>query len=192
MGIIYRVRLTSPLLHNTNITSKMQNENAKCKMKSPSQAANDATRCIDKTLSTLQDLHNSVIITSTPLLKPDWSIISDYSLTSSIVLINRLHFIWTSVEHTKVSLAINYNPHMQECGYSYKGHDFGWGREPGLASMNHQDWYSVVNRDHRLEEQDALGTTGWYQQLINLSTRIRQTIINFRNTMSRIFGPLTC
>jgi hypothetical protein len=54
----------------------------------------------------------------------DWSNLPDlHSLASALILIDRLQFLWQTIEQCKVSLALKHNALMTAYGYTYKGHD---------------------------------------------------------------------
>jgi hypothetical protein len=140
-------------------------------MRRPLGAVLDAKACLDKTCAILQELHYSGIITSPPTMIPDWSNLPNtQSLSSFIILSDKKHFISTTVEHSKVSLALNHNARMKACGYFYKGHDFGWDHEPGQTNRHNQAWYSAANRDYRLEDHKVVGVIIQYQQLTSMTS----------------------
>jgi hypothetical protein len=125
---------------------------------------------------------------------PDWSALPDLeSLDSSMILIDRLHFIWKSIEQNKVSLALHHNARMTACGYTYKGHDFGCNREQGTFSKQDQFWYSTATRqDSAIDNPIVPGVNAKYKLLRNLTIQVRHTAKNFRNSMFETFGPMLC
>jgi hypothetical protein len=150
--------------------------------------------CLDKSCSILQQLHDSGIITAPPTMIPDWSTLRDLeSLDSSMILIDRLHFIWKSIEQNKVSLALHHNSRMTACGYTYKGHDFGWNRELGRLSQQDQIWYSTSTiKDFVLDDTIVAGVIAKYKLLRDLTIQVRHTTKTFRHFMSKTFGPMLC
>jgi hypothetical protein len=150
--------------------------------------------CLDKSCILLQELLYSGIITAPPTMIPHWYSLPDLeSLDSSIILIDRLHFIWMSIEQSKVSLALHHNARMNACGYIYKGHDFGWNREPGRLSKHDQAWYSTATpQDSTMNDAIVAGFNIKYMHLMDLTMHVRNTTIKFRNSMSRTFGPMPC
>jgi hypothetical protein len=150
--------------------------------------------CIKSSCSILQQLHESGTITTTPSMINDWSHIPDLeSLDSSMILINRLHFMWKSIEQRKVFLALHHNARMKACGYVYKGHDFGWNREQGFLSKQDKRWYSTVTPDDfTMDDAIVAGVNIRYMHLIDLTLQFRHTTVQFRNSMSATFGPMLC
>jgi hypothetical protein len=150
--------------------------------------------CLDKSCSLLQQLHDSGIITPPPTMISDWSTLPDLeSLDSSMILIDRLHFIWKSIEQNKVSLALHHNARMTACGYTYKGHDLGWNRKLGKLSKQDQVWYSTATlQDSILDDPIVAGVNAKYMLLRDLTIQVRLTAKSFRNSMSTTFGPKLC
>jgi hypothetical protein len=98
--------------------------------------------CLRKTSTILQQLKDDGLANIPFSLIPEWSTLADlHSLPSALILVDRLQFLWTTIEQWKVSLAWNHNALMTACGYIYRGHDFGWIRNLGHLRGQNLSWF---------------------------------------------------
>jgi hypothetical protein len=108
------------------------------------------------------------------------------SLPSSQALLPRLQFLWRTIEQSKISTAVTFNPLMTSCHYTYKGHDYGWfDTHKDTPRLNH-------TKELQKDSHHATVINSIYMKLLVLSqnlTRIREYI---RNTISQVFGPMLC
>jgi hypothetical protein len=83
--------------------------------------------CFARSSVLLQYLHDDGIGRITSAMLSEWSMTMDLtSLPPAMILIDRLQFLWKTIEQTKVSLALHNGALMSAFSYTYKGHDSGW------------------------------------------------------------------
>jgi hypothetical protein len=108
-------------------------------------------------------------------------------------LVDRLHFLWTTIEQWKVSIALNNNALMTACGFKYRGHDFGWTRNPAYLRGQNLSWFATSTPTDKAT--DALLITSVNDRYLSLLMRGRDLHFatkEFWNSMFDILGPMIC
>jgi hypothetical protein len=148
--------------------------------------------CLIKTSTILKKLKEDGFANIPSSLILEWSTLSDpHSLPAALILVDRLQFLWTTIEQWKVSLAWNYNALLIACGCIYQGHDFGWIRSPAQLRGQNLLWFLNSTADDSVKDTPQVASVqDRYHSLLLRGRDLHIVTAEFRNSMSHIFGPM--